>query len=200
MSFTSRCDCCCLCGAFCSNAPYCGRDMWFVVTFSGASNGSSGDCVNCAADLNVAGALDNTGGSTSVSAATWNATRPAYSGRDAKDGTRVCTWVGGFTQIDSACSAGAANLNGATITVYYGTDDKWYMIFDVLFVDYAGYQCLLAGEQVFSGGGAAMDCGEPGEMTPTFSLTITLTRYDESGTADVGCVPTSSVLVEGDPQ
>lgn len=198
MSGSNRCDCCCVCGAFCSNAPYCGRDMWFVFTYAGASNGSSGDCANCAADLNASGSITNVGGG-STDAATWNASRPAYTGRDAKDGTRVCGWPTSDT-VTSACSAGAAEVTGAGIDVYQGTDDKWYMVYSAQFNDNAGYTCLLAGEQVFAGAGAAMDCGEVGEMTPTFSLTITLARYNESGTADAGCVPPTSVLVEGDPQ
>lgn len=195
MSGGNRCDCRCDCGAFCTGA-YCGKNMHWVSTFSGASNGSSGDCANCT-DLNAAGSVTLFGASTA--AAAWNATRPAWSGRDAKDGTNVCSWVGTFT-LSSLCSPGGASVSGIEITTYYGTDDKWYMLATTSFTDYNGYQCDLSGEAIFAGGGAPMDCGTPGEGTPTFSLTVTLARYNESGTPDTGCVPPTSVLIEGDPQ
>lgn len=201
MTMVNRCDCCCVCGAFCSNDPYCGRDMWFTATYSGASNGSNGFCSNCATDLNVSFSIDNTNASTSVDAATWNVSRPAYTSHDAKDGTRVCSWMGAAAgDITSFCSTGAAFINSAAIEVYQGTDDKWRMVYVVGWGDASGYYCLLAGESLLGGTGDAVDCGDPGEGTPTFSLNISLTRYDEVGVDGGYCTPPTSVLIEGDPQ
>lgn len=190
----NRCDCCCLCGLFCSNDGYCGRYMEWILTLSGASVGSGGVCL--CTDLNSTVNVPNDFAFASESAATWNATRPAWTGRDAKDGTTVCSWNSG----DSIAGDCNTSLSGFNVATYYGTDNKWYMVVSMLYAENSGYIATLAGEVEFSGSGAPMDCGTPGEGSPTFSLTVPLAPYDEIGTSGVDCNPPNSVLVEGNPQ
>lgn len=208
----SDCDVCCVCGLFCSNTPYCGRNMEFVLTHSGASNGAS--CVNCS-DLDGTSILMSWDGvntrtfSASVWNSTWKSDYPAQA-FDAKDGTNVCIWWEGppKTDLDASCYSGAyysasgIGGGGPVIAVYFGTDDKWHMTYKALYYEdngASGYSSVMSGDAEFAGGGAAMDCGTVGEMTPTFSLTITLSEYNAAG-GPQDCVPPTSVLVEGNPQ
>lgn len=191
------CDPCCPCGPFCLNG-YCGRFMQWIATHSGASVGpvNAGGCT--CTDLDGAPMGIRQGGGSSQSADDWNAARPAWTGRDAKDGTRVCSWIESDT-LDSSCAGGSDQLHSAEISVYRGVDDKWYLVYSVQHLDLAA-SATLAGEAEFDGGGAAMDCGEPGEGTPTFSLNVNLSSYNADAGYGDECGGPTSVLIEGDPQ
>lgn len=195
----SDCDPCCACGAFCSNTPYCGRSLEFNVTLSG---GSDADPMVCAICDTLTGAMGtDSGGHFSYDAATWNSTyKPSWASQSAKSGTTVCGWqdTGGET-IGIVCGVNPT-LSALKVFVYYGADNKWYLMVQVTYEEGPGptYAALLGGDKVFDGSGAAMDCGEVGEGSPTFSLTVSLNRYSETGTA--ACYPPVTALVEGNPQ
>lgn len=197
MSGSNRCDCCetpCTCGAFCSNTPYCGGDMSWNLTTSGSSVGGGGACT--CTDLDAAFAV--AGPPATSDAATWNGIRPMWTGQDAKTGTNVCTWTAS-SGVSGSCSFGVtADLGTADVVVYQAADDKWYMASSIGYTENGG-SCTLGGETVFSGGGAAMDCGSVGEGSPTFSLAVALTQYNVFGTI-TQCNPPTSVLIEGNPQ
>lgn len=200
MSGSNRCDCCCVCGAFCSNAPYCGRDMWWVATYSGATDGTVNSPPCTCTDLNAATSITSDAPASSTDAATWNAGRPSYSTHDAKDGTRVCSWLAA-DDVVSTCGSGETGVIDASITIYQGDDDKWRMLYEAYYyMTLDGEEAYLGGEAEFPGGGAATDCGEPAEGTPTFSLSITLTTFNESAAYGNTCNAPTSVLVEGNPQ
>ena len=192
------CDACCACGAFCSNV-YCGRDLEFNITFSGASDADAMVCATCA---DIAGTIgtDN-GGRTSYDAATWNSTyKPACASHSAKSGTTVCKWADATAEtLGTSCGVSAV-FSAVLVYVYYGTDNKWYLIVMATYDEGPGpsYTATVAGEQIFPSSGAPMDCGSVGEGTPTFSLTVALALYDETGTA--ACFPPTTALVEGNPQ
>lgn len=193
------CDPCdpCDCGPFCSNTPYCGCDMSWVVTLSGASD-ITGTCT--CSELNVASSV--TGPATTVSAAAWNASRPAWTGRDAKSGTNVSTWTIS-SATTSTCTSGFSNLSDGTLTVYLGDNDKWYMVVSVFLSDSDGTSSCgidVAGESEFSGSGSPMDCGTVGEGTPTFSLSVSLSNYFGFPCSPITCNPPTAALVEGNPQ
>lgn len=191
----SDCDVCCICGLFCSNTPYCGRNMEFVLTHSGATDADPMICTTCA-DMN--GVLSTaTAQREFANASDWNSTFK-YPGAafDAKAGTGVCRWAPDTLDTLSACS-GSAIISSAKVATYFGTDNKWHMTYRADYSE-SSYTSILSGDAEFDGGGAAMDCGEVGEGTPTFSLAIPLTEYDASGTKF--CNPPTSVLVEGNPQ
>lgn len=199
MSGSNRCDCCCACGAFCSNAPYCGCDMLWVSTYSGAVDGGASSCGgSCPTDINVS--LSFTYFDGCVNAADWNASRPAWTSHDAKAGSKVCRWLttgATFgTQVDFCSNAGY--IRDHAITVYIGTDNKWRMVFAASIG--GAYFADVGGEAEFDSSGSPMDCGTPGEGSPTFSLTIPLTLYLYVGSTSSTCDPPTSVLVEGDPQ
>lgn len=172
--------------------------MQWVATFLGATQILTVcDCT----DLNIAFPSDGTTPGTE-SAASWNSHRPAWTGRDAKADTTICSWFL-FFGFFSNCSAGYANLASGYLSTYYGTDNKWYMSADFSYGDSngaSGCNATLGGEVVFNGGGAPMDCGTPGEVTPTFSLTIPLTAYFGFPCSFIQCNPPTSVLIEGNPQ
>lgn len=173
--------------------------MLWVGTYSGSANGSG--CGACASELDVAVAFMVFSGSTS--AAGWNATRPAWTSHDALAGSKVCSWVtdgsASGTQI-SFCGGGVGDIREHAITTYLGDDNKWRMVFAANVVAPGLYFGTIAGEAEFNGSGAPMNCGTPGEGSPTFSLSIPLTRYDTFGTPNSTCFPPTSVLVEGNPQ
>ena len=189
------CDPCCACGAFCSNS-YCGCNMLWVGTYSGSLDGTL--CTGCSADIDIAVAFMVFLGSTAAS--DWNSSRPSWTSHDAKAGTRVSTWSTDGSSMGTQvpfCSF-AGDVRAHVITTYLGTDDKWRMVFtaDVIASGYIG---AIAGEKEFDSSGSPMDCGTPGEGSPTFSLAVPLTRYDYSGTPNLTCYPPTSVLVEGNP-
>lgn len=194
----SDCDFCCICGLFCSNTPYCGRYLEFVLTHDGASDADPMICTTCA-DLNAAIATLRDGINVyHRSAAVWNSTfKPPGQAFDAKSGTTVCFWTPLFPDDTVSACSGSAIISSIQVATYYGTDNKWHMTYRADYSE-SSYTSVLSGDVEFSGGGAAMDCGEVGEGTPTFSLTIPLTEYDTSGTKF--CNPPTSVLVEGNPQ
>jgi len=190
------CDPCCACGAFCSNA-YCGRDLEFNVTLSG---GSDADPMVCSICDTLTGAMGtDSSGHGSYDAATWNSTyKPSWASQSAKSGTTVCQWTSGDS-FGITCGV-TPTLSDLKVFVYYGADDKWYLMVQVTYEEAPGpsYSADLGGDQMFSGSGAAMDCGSVGEGSPTFSLTVSLNRYNESGAA--ACYPPVTALVEGNPQ
>lgn len=194
----SDCDVCyppCSCGLFCSNTPYCGRDMAWVGTYNDAST-ISGFCT--CSGLNASTPITTNAVLKSYSAAAWNASRPAYSSRDAKADSTVCVWIDS-DNIAATCDPGStAIISSTAVTIYQGDDDKWYMIVDALYQEGA-FNCVLGGEQVFDGSGDPMDCGTPGEGSPTFVLTVTLAQYSTSGTI-AECNPPTSITIEGNPQ
>lgn len=212
----SDCDPCnpcpCPCGPFCSNSPYCGRNMAWVVTPDGAAAAGS-DCT--CTDLNSAYPLETPASFFSYDAATFNSDFAAYYGwTNAKDGSTVCAWRlpasydPSDPAVSSSCTDGALYSSAIFFPVVFvvlGSDDKWRMCHSCYFVDRdltafpSEYSCDLAGEALLGGSGAAVNCGTIGEGSPTFSLEIPLTKFNESGTP-LECSPPTSVLVEGNPQ
>lgn len=176
--------------------------MQWVLTISGMTAGTSGSCT--CTGLNGSTLTAGAFAFESVSGAVWYnlAARP-WTGRMPKTGSTVCVFTGNDFVIE-VCGGGGVQVGAnSIITVYLGNDDKWYMQASIDFIDTvnpSNYFATLAGEQVFSGGGAAMNCGTPGEATPSFSLSVTLTPYFESAAVGYGCYPPTAVLVEGNPQ
>lgn len=197
----SNCDPCCNCGAFCTSG-YCGHSMEFVLTHSGASNGAT--CTNCA-DMNTAVSTLKDGiNPYYTGAALWNGGfKPPGQAFDAKSGTNVCFWTEAYPEsgLYAGCYSGAF-VTGIKVAAYFGTDDKWHMTYIATYHETGNgnnYQSTLSGDAEFAASGTPMDCGTPGEATPTFSLTISLSEYDVTG-GPQDCIPPTSVLVEGNPQ
>jgi hypothetical protein len=206
MTMVNRCDCCCECGSACSNG-YCIRSMQWIGTTSGTTTGTPNGSSCVCTDLDGVPFGIRKGAGTSITAATWNATRPPYSTTDAKTGTKVCSWVES-DDVNGSCTSGATQITGSAITTYYGDDDKWHMIYEGQYNGpTANASALMAGDAEFPGGGAATNCGTPGEVSPTFSLSIPLTAYDpldptQPAPSPYGqdCYAPTSILIEGDPQ
>lgn len=177
MSGGNRCDCCCVCGTFCSGG-LCGRDFNFNGTLGGATNGSCGSCSSLDAAMSFS--FDQ-----SYSASEWNSGfKPITAAFDAKAGTRVCRWASLDTPL--ACAA-SAYIDGGFLHIYYGTDDKWHAVTDLNYIEGSAY--TLGGDAEFAGGGAPMDCD-------AFSLSIAVAVT--SGTPTV-CNPPTSILIENAP-
>jgi len=192
----SDCDFCCECGAFCTGG-YCGASMLWVATPSGSTNGTL--CTDCSTDIDIAVAFNAFMGS--VNATDWNASRPSWTSHDAMSGSKVCVWKtdgSTFGTVVDYCGF-AGVIRSHVITTYLGTDGKWRMVFAADVVDF-GYTGAIVGEAEFASGGAPMDCGTPGEGSPTFSLSIPLTSIVYFGSSALSCLPPTSVLVEGNPQ
>lgn len=192
MSAGNRCDCCCVCGLFCSGGE-CGRDYDFNGTTSGASNGTSGNCAgsgnaaDCAFVHNVAFSYTFLG---SGDAATWNASfKPNAAAFDAKSGTNVCRWQSNDVTTTTCAAPFQTNLTGGVLHIYYGTDDKWHAVISMPYDESSGLSTTLEGDAEFAGGGAPMDC-------EAFSLSITLAV--DSGTP-LECNPPTAILIENAP-
>lgn len=203
MSAGNRCDCCCECEAFCTGG-YCGKNMNFVGTTSGASAGSSGNCAGSGNAADCAFVLDAAFNYTFLGSGTaedWNVSfKPSSAAFDAKAGTKVCRYQSSDS-VGNVCGGGATtSLSGGVLHIYRGTDDKYHVAVAMPYEESTGYSATLGEDAEFDGGGAAMDCGTPGEMSPTFSLSGTLAVYDETGSPGVECNPPTGFLLEGDPQ
>jgi len=179
--------------------------MEFVLTHIGAAIADAMLCTTCADMDGVVSTMQDGVNRYSYPADAWNSTfKPPGQAFDAKAGTSVCFWSEPYpkTGLGASCT-GVAFYSGGTVgpsvAIYFGTDNKWHMTYVAFYSEtYSTYSSTLSGDVEFAGGGAPMDCGTPGEATPTFSLTIPLSEYNQSGTQF--CFPPTSVLVEGNPQ
>ena len=174
----------------------------------------AGDCT--CSDLDGSYGLSTGGVIVGYTAEEFNLTySPGYGWTEAKDGTFVCTWFsdafitnGSTVDIGATCTLGnySSGLSFSQVFVVLGTDDKWRMCFSVLYYDADSvdtYTCYLAGEELLDGSsGNPVDCGSVGEPSPTFILTINLTKFFESGTSPtpLECDPPTQVVIEGNPQ
>lgn len=189
----------CACGAMCG-ASYCGRAMHWVANHGGAAGGAPNASVCVCTDMNGVAINITDAGGGSVDAATWNATRPAWSTIDAKAGTKVCSWVDSETVVGT-CDVGGTELNGAQITTFQDTDGLWRMLYAVTYTGpTANAGATMAGESLFPGGGAAGGCGTPGEATPTFQLDISLSAYEQGASYGQDCTGPTTVHIDGNPQ
>jgi hypothetical protein len=184
MSIGLSCECCCVCGPFCSGGQ-CGDDLPLQGTTSGSTNGG---CAECAA-LNTAFSLV---WERALTAATWNASSPGSNGRptpasDAKDGTKVCQWTSG--DFASACSSPfEGRVEDLVLSIYLDADDKWHACILIDYLDGFGtYE--LSGDAEFPSSGVPIDC-------TAFSVSIPLSIASGS---PFYCNPPTAILIENAP-
>lgn len=206
----NRCDCCtppCVCGAFCSNAPYCGYNLDFVATLSGALGGC-----DCATSMDITFPIVGRTGISSYSAAQWNTDFAAvYGFTNAKADSTVCVWYGASALASSYCPFPSVfwNLTFPTVFIVFGTDDKWRICYMVHYEETdltvpSVSSCDLTSEcfldqDVGSNAGNAVDCGTVGEGTPTYTVDMPLAQVNVVGSVVLCSLPTN-VVVEGNPQ